>query len=72
MPKTSEEQLIRIFLKPSESDADGDIKKCQNLSEAFEEWSKEKLQKVPLSYTLFRTVYLVLNTENCSVFCCYF
>lgn len=53
MPKTSEEQLIRVFLKPSESDADGDIKKCQNLWEAFQEWSKEKLQKVPLSYTLF-------------------
>lgn len=61
MPKKSKEQLIRVFLKPSESDAHGDKQKCQDLWEAFQEWFKEKLQKVPLSYKLFRTVYLVFQ-----------
>ncbi|XP_025116187.1 deoxynucleoside triphosphate triphosphohydrolase SAMHD1-like [Pomacea canaliculata] len=47
VPKNCEEQIVRVFLKPSESDAQGDKEKCEKLGTAFRAWFRETIPEEP-------------------------
>lgn len=51
VPKNCEEQIVRVFLKPSESDSQGDNQKCEKLRTAFHAWFRETIPEV--SFALF-------------------
>lgn len=50
MPKKCDEQIIRVFLKPSNSDGDDDTKTCKALRLASREWFEKNLKKVLAEY----------------------